>query len=226
MNLDDIVLAELDAGNIFPRFQPVVDLATKEVVGYESLCRWVQPDRIVPPMEFLPQLRDSTLQVLALVFARQILANPSRRGWVSLNLSSVVLSDDFIQDLVELVPLADRQYLKLELLEDDKFSVFALNKLAVHFVLLLDDWGTGYNNLIALTGYPIKYLKLNKDLTAGVTNSPVHAQVCRFALRMAHELGMTVIAEGVEAQSQADWLRFNGCQLGQGWYLGAPGDCR
>ena len=101
-------------------------------------------------------------------------------------------------------------------------AILLLNKQGVKFAL--DDFGTGFSSLTYLQKLPIQYLKIDKSFVAGLGVSTDDEAIASNLLRLARGLGIKVIAEGVEAQSQFEWLHSNGCDFFQGWYFGRPSE--
>jgi EAL domain-containing protein (putative c-di-GMP-specific phosphodiesterase class I) len=97
-----------------------------------------------------------------------------------------------------------------------------LNKRGIQFAL--DDFGTGFSSLTYLQKLPIQYLKIDKSFVAGLGVSADDEAIASNVLRLARGLGIKVIAEGVETQSQFEWLHSNGCNFFQGWYFGRPSE--
>ena len=224
VDINQQIIQAMERGEIVLHYQPIVDLISRQPVGCESLCRWSRDGALVPPGTYLPHLDDETLTTLTLYLAG-LIVNRMRScpGWISLNLDSTPLTGSLIQSLAILVPSEMKSRFVLELTEREAFHPSAIQLLnEANFIISIDDWGFGFSNLSALIEYPTHYLKIDKTLTAGVTFSPVHGKVCRFAISLAHEIGAIPIAEGIETQGQLEFLSVNGCTLGQGWHLGVP----
>ena len=238
----------LAAGTLPAHYQPVVDLGTGTVSGFEALVRWPDPAEGLTPADFLPvAARNGLVRVLTThmvgTAARQLAlwlaADDGRPGpdgttrrplRVSVNVSPSELVDPQLIRLVE--PLVEglglpAGALVLEVTEDALLedgvaaarAARALHSLGVH--VALDDFGSGYSALAHLTRVPFDVLKLDRQLVADADRSPASRTLLRGVVALAGELALSVVAEGVERSSQAEVLLDLGCTLAQG-YLFAP----
>ena len=225
----------LDQGELVPWFQPIVELGSGRPRALEALLRWQHPQRgIVPPAEFLPDVASSGLSLPVgrhvLHAALRALADLRARADVpSLLLVSVnVSAHQLAQPDLAAQVLADLEAHRLEpanlSLEITEGGVFDNPAVAVRSLtelreagvrIALDDFGTGRAGLRHLLELPITALKLDGSLVARVLDERAQA-VVRSTLSMASELGVAVIAEGVESTAQRDMLLSLGCSLGQG----------
>jgi diguanylate cyclase (GGDEF)-like protein/PAS domain S-box-containing protein len=225
-------------------YQPVVGLDGR-LHGFEALARWHHPRRgMVPPAEFIP-VAESTGAIVEL--GRWILEQASHDldrwqqepGWSNLtmavNLSGRQLVGPGIVDAVASV-LASHRFspnaLCLEITEsvlmDDTFAVTAaltsIHDLGVQ--LAVDDFGTGYSSLLYLRRFPVDALKLDRSFVSGINDNPLDSTIVRSVIDLAHSLGLTSVAEGVETGEQLVALQAMGCDLAQGffWSPGIPAD--
>ncbi|MFN2523338.1 MAG: EAL domain-containing protein [Mycobacteriales bacterium] len=224
-----------DRRELVPWFQPLVDLPSGSTVGLEALLRWEHPEAgIVLPGAFLPAI-ESTGMVLpvgryVLAEALRVLAELGRPDQVSVNVSPAQLTSPGLAMRV-LTELAEHGLpptaLTLELTESAQLlnghaAVAELHELRASGVrLAVDDYGTGYSTLLRLLDLPITALKLDRSLISRLTCDPRVLAVTRSTLAMADELGLEVVAEGVETEEQRDLLLRLGCRTGQG-YLFSP----
>jgi EAL domain-containing protein (putative c-di-GMP-specific phosphodiesterase class I) len=231
----------LERGEMRLHFQPQVSLATGRIVGVEALVRWQHPRRgLLAPAEFIA-IAERTGSIALLgqwVFeesCRQLKAwhrLGSVPGVVAVNFSAVQFKTDPDFDRYFAATLArwgiDPSEMEIELTESVLMEVSqqhsatfeALRKLGVR--MAIDDFGTGYSSLKYLTTYPVNRLKIAQALVFGVNSDARSATVVRAAIRLAQELGIECIAEGVETQAQADFLMSAGCGSAQGYYFGKP----
>ena len=225
----------IDRGELVLYYQPILELATRTIVGYEALVRWQHPTRgLLLPGAFLPHLEDrqvSTQLGAALVdqAAKFLTDGPSQHTWVSLNVSADQLGDSEFADKVlsaigrhQLSP----QRLVVELTEA---SLVAPNTRIRHELtelrnagvpILLDDFGTGVSPLSYLRDLPVSGVKLDMSFVAGIPEDPAGARVSRALGALARELGLATIAEGIETEAQAEYLARCGWRYGQGWLFG------
>jgi diguanylate cyclase (GGDEF)-like protein/PAS domain S-box-containing protein len=215
-------------------YQPVVELRTGNVVGVEALARWNHPTRgYVGPGDFIPLAEQGGLiEALGLWALTSALAQgeiwqaAGRQLDVAVNVSARQLGPDFVR-LVESVlggsslsPSSITLELTESVLVDDartRDALFALRGLGVR--LAVDDFGTGYSSLSYLRKLPIDILKLDRSFVAELGEDGADA-VSRTVVNLAADLGLDVIAEGVETEQQREVLMAMGCTLAQGWLFG------
>ncbi|MGE0138066.1 MAG: EAL domain-containing protein [Ilumatobacteraceae bacterium] len=233
----------LAEGGVAAYFQPIVDLRTEAVVGFEALARWVAPDgRFVSPGEFVPLAeRAGLVNELGLSMLEQaceLLARMRDHGVrspvrVSVNVSSRQLDDpDFPRLVAETLwrhGVAPGS-ICLELTEsalvpDDQVLIERLHVLKrIGVALAIDDFGTGYSSFAYLTQFPIDVLKLDRAFVTEVQHDHRRSAVARSIIGLANTLGIPVVAEGVETEAEQSTLVDFGCDLGQGflWCRAVP----
>ena len=217
-------------------FQPIVTLADGSHAGFEALVRWNHPVHgLISPAQFISIAEESghicALGHLIIDMALSDIADWKaagvwRPGWyVSINVSGGQLVDHtFIRTLDELLSHTGvaEQDIRLELTETAVISnlevandIFPkLRKRGV--ALCMDDFGTGHSSLSNLSELPFQVIKIDKSFVDGITHLPQQRALIKAMLSMAHELGMRVVAEGIETAEQAETLRLFGCDFGQG----------
>lgn len=226
---------------LFLYYQPIVDLQTQALKGFEALIRWQHPQRgWISPADFIP-LAEETQLILplgewVLQQACQQLALwqqmfGDRPFTVSVNLSGIQISQ--ANAIEQLDQLRDRfglqpGWLKLEITE----SVMMTNLDAVktwieelkkrQITLSLDDFGTGYSSLAYLSALPIDTLKIDRSFVRNMDRSPEQQQIVQAIITLAHNLGMDAIAEGIENEAHVTQLQHLGCEYGQGYYFAKP----
>jgi EAL domain-containing protein (putative c-di-GMP-specific phosphodiesterase class I) len=225
----------IDTNGFCLHFQPKVDIATWSVVGVEALLRWHHPERgWLLPDEFIPIAEDTGLIVpLGEWVIREACAQLKRwQGTVlddisiAVNVSSQQISGSNIRDVVlDAISEAEirPQRLELEITESlmmsdvpDTIAVLKLFKDA-GIRLSVDDFGTGYSCLAYLKKFPLNSLKIDRSFVQGLHENRDDAAICASILAMANELGLKVIAEGVEVEAQLEFLRQHGCDEFQGF---------
>lgn len=231
-----------DARQLSLAYQPKVRLDTGEVCGFEALMRWRTADGDqVRPMEFIPVAEASGLIVIlgqwaiqeALITARQLNANSQRLIPIAVNVSAVQFRHPGFVELIDQAlgeADADPRWLELEITESvpmhDLDMVRALmaqlNERGIRFSI--DDFGTGFSSLSYLEQLDIHSLKIDRHFIQGLDHEPPKTRMPETILRLAQVLDLEVVAEGVETESQARWLKQAGCDIGQGYLFSRPLD--
>jgi len=219
-------------------YQPVVDLATSRVVAVEALVRWSRDGQLIPPSEFLSVAEDSGLIVplgdWVLREACQQVAAWRGTGWeigLSVNFSVRQVSAPGFAASV-LAGLAEARLapeaLTLEvtervLVDSTALMVAELTALRGKGVrLAIDDFGTGYASLAFLRRLAVDLIKIDPEFVAGLGTDPTLTLLTRTIIGVGHDLGIEVIAEGIERSDQLEQLRAMGCHLGQGFLVARP----
>ncbi len=239
----DLRLAVENGDQMWVAYQPIVDLRTGTLAGFEALVRWEHPMLgQIPPNDFIP-IAEATGLIVPLGTEVLTQACRSAQRWtamvgngklpfISVNLSLRQLTEgDFIElarDLLHSTGI-DPAKLKLEITEsmlmtDPEESISKLReirKLGVE--LSIDDFGTGYSSLAYLHQLPVKTLKIDKSFVSRIRD-PNDREIVRIITELAGILGLNVIAEGVETLEDVEALQSIGCGYGQGFFFGKPLD--
>jgi len=222
-------------------YQPIIDLREDKVVGFEALARWRHPTRgLVLPVDFIALAEESDL-IVALgetvleKACRQ--AQAWRRRWPEQNLvMSVNLSPKQFLDPNLVAKIAsvlrrtklDASALELEITESSvmdrsEASLNVLHQLrALGVRMVLDDFGTGYSSLAYLRHLPLDTIKIDRSFVTDLDVQDPNVGIVRAVVSLAHGLGVSVVAEGIETEEQARRLRELGCDLGQGYNWAHP----
>jgi diguanylate cyclase (GGDEF)-like protein len=220
-------------------YQPVADLGTLEVTGYEALSRWELDGRLIPPGEFIPIAKaigeipkiDNWVLRQACLQCRTWQETAVRKLSISVNISFKQLKEpNFHPDLMDALEFSglDPACLKLEIteheaMEDVELTLVVLSKLRAEGVsICLDDFGTGYSSLSYMNKLPIDTLKIDRSLISNLDRNFKTLEIVRSIVAMAQTLGIRVTAEGVERESQLDLLRWMGCSSVQGYLISKP----
>jgi diguanylate cyclase (GGDEF)-like protein len=232
----------LDKDQLKLFYQPLIDLKSGEVAGFEALARWKHDDRgEISPSEFIPVAEESGLILQlgrwAMDKAAQTVADWDRQAgeplpvYVGVNLSAIQVARDNIAEVVESALRATGlkgNRLTLELTESSivqdpgrAMRVFEALK-ALDATVAMDDFGTGYSSLAYLQRLPIDVLKIDKSFVTGMMRDPDAVAIVRAVLSLADALGMSTTAEGIETVELATTLATLGCASGQGYYFAKP----
>jgi diguanylate cyclase (GGDEF)-like protein len=229
----------IEAEELVLHFQPKADLRTGRIVGVEALVRWQHPERgFIPPNDFVP-IAERTGLIKPL--SRYVVASALRQcaQWKSVGIDLHVSVNLTIPDLLDL-DLPDRiaellaetgvrpGQLELEVTEStllaDPFRVLqVLNRLnEMGLRLAIDDFGTGYSSLGYLKRLPVQTLKIDRSFVMEMCEDASDATIVRSTIDLGRNLGLDIVAEGVESQEILDALRDYGCTLAQGYFIGKP----
>ncbi len=224
-----------------PYYQPIVDLGSMQTVGCESLVRWNHPERgVVGPIEFVPIAEETGLiyEIGSLVLedsCRQAAAWRRNSGntqlRISVNLSARQMSQPNLVESVRSVLAQsglEPSALCLEITEsvlmnDAEAALVVLNNLrALGVRIAVDDFGTGYSSLSYLKRFPVDTLKIDRSFVSGLGSDEDDNAIVAATISLAHSLGLTVVAEGVETQTQLQVLRDMKCDFAQGYWFPRP----
>jgi predicted signal transduction protein with EAL and GGDEF domain len=226
----------------FIQYQAIVSLDDFGVRGFEALVRWQHPERgVISPLDFIPVAEESG-QVVAIgqwalkeacrqmhEWQEQFPSDPPL--FISVNLSSRQFTEpnliDQVKEILEETGLAARS-LKLEITESvvmeniDTATEMLKQLRALGVQLSIDDFGTGYSSLSYLHRFPIDTLKVDRSFVMRMADNNENSEIVRTILMLAQNLGMDVVAEGVETREQLALLRKLGCEYGQGYLFSKP----
>ncbi|OEJ67608.1 EAL domain-containing protein [Magnetovibrio blakemorei] len=221
-------------------YQAKVNLSTGRIVGAEALARWTNPDLgSVSPVEFVPVSEETGLIV---PIGDWILVNSCRQAkeWMDRGLDNVSVSVNLsvrqfrqgnlaqrVQEVLEETGLPsemlDLELTESMLVENAEETVRVLEELkALGVSLSIDDFGTGYSSLSYLTKFPLDSLKVDRSFVTGLPDNPDAVTMAKAIINMAQNLGLKIIAEGVETERQSTFLHALGSDIGQGYLFSRP----
>jgi diguanylate cyclase (GGDEF)-like protein len=232
----------LDKDHLKLFYQPLINLKSGEVAGFEALARWTHEDRgEISPTEFIPVAEESGLILQlgrwAMDSAAHTLARWDRESgeklplYVGVNLSAIQVARDDIAAVVASALKSsgltgDRLTLELtesSIVQDPVRAMRVFDALkALDATVAMDDFGTGYSSLAYLQRLPIDVLKIDKSFVSGMMVDPDAVAIVRAVLSLAEALGMSTTAEGIETVELATTLATLGCASGQGFYFARP----
>ena len=239
----ELVSAALDNGEINARFQPIVDMASKKVVGFETLLRWPDAPKglniTAPDIVRAATIAGKGLELSRIVIfkAASLIQEKSKaksgRPFVAFNVAVSQLTEagfhDVVKDAIETHKLAKKS-LVVEITETERFAdsrellpaLNALKALGVGFAV--DDFGAGFTSYSTLGAFEFDYLKIDKAFTESAVKDATAAKIMRSLAGLGGDLGLKVIAEGIESPEAAKKALNAGCTLGQGFHFGEPID--
>jgi diguanylate cyclase (GGDEF)-like protein len=240
LELETELRRALEQNELFLVYQPQIEVASGRIASVEALVRWRHPTRgIVPPDEFIPIAEESGLIVpLSDLVMRQALKQisiwwkegcrdlrvavnvsgaqfeaPGFPDWVFAHLDEAGLPGACLElEITESLLMVDETAAAL--------AVRAVRELGVH--VAIDDFGTGYSSLAYLKHFPIEALKIDRSFVADLGRDSNDAAICAAIIAMGRQLGLKIVAEGVETKEQLEFLATHGCTLAQGFYIARP----
>jgi len=230
----------LKNNEIYVMFQPKVSLDDSLVNGFEALARWESHEfGLVNPAEFIPIAESSKMIipigsfVLEEVFKKtKCLLNEGNDNFkIAVNLSEMQLREDVVlSDFKRLIEKyrINPKYIEVEITESMLMKSFDKNVKIIQEIknlgvsIALDDFGTGYSSLNYLTKLPIDVLKIDRSFVIDLMSNPKSKCIVENIINLSHQLGIEVVAEGVEDKSQVEYLRMILCDVVQGYYYSKP----
>lgn len=241
MKLTNSLYRALDNNELFLHFQPQIKIETEEIIGFEALLRWnneehgdVPPDLFIPLAEKTGLIKPIGLWVFEAVCeqckkCRQIYGNDFR---ISINVSIEQLEDaNFISQIRKILRDSgtDAANIQIEITESVAFKdePFVLQRIYdlknIGFSIAIDDFGTGYSSLGRLKAFPIDLIKIDTEFVRGISaRSQKDKAIVKSIIQISKNLGIKVLAEGVEKEEEFMFLKEQGCDEIQGFYFSKP----
>lgn len=237
--LKEALVRALRRGDFAMYYQPLVDLRTGRMQGVEALVRWIDPERgVISPATFIPLAEEIGLMeaigrwtveaVIAQAREWNALGNPLN---VAINVSAKQLQDPgFFEHLFEALAGGEVLPCQLELevtesaaMKDSDKIINLLGRCRRRGMkIALDDYGTYYSSLTYLQRLPIDTIKVDRSFVKDIPESESDAAIIRSVIALGHDLGKTIVAEGIETVAQLKWLRWSSCDIGQGYLFARP----
>ena len=239
LTLDSELKQAIENGELELHYQPKIDIQTQRIKSVEALVRWIHPEQgFIPPDRFIPVAEQSGL---IHPLTRWVLHTALQQTsyWhqnhallsVAVNLSALSLRDSTLESMVkyalENVDVSP-EHLTLELTEsaimsDPQRALDTLTNLdQMGISISVDDFGTGYSSLAYLKRLPVDELKIDRSFVMDMDNDANDEAIVRSTIDLAHNMGLKVIAEGIETQQSWEKLTEMGCDMGQGYYMCRP----
>jgi len=218
-------------------YQPIIELATKKIVGCEALVRWQHPSgKLFPPSRFIAQAEDTGLIINlgywiaehACRFQKRLSSESKQPLFVSINLSGKQFEDQLlIPTLASIMDKAGaaRELIKFEITESLLVANPELASRSLHELketgakLAIDDFGTGYSSFSYLHRFPFDTLKVDRAFVSAMLRNKKSNEIIKTLVNLSHDLGMDVVAEGIETDREADLLEQYNAEYGQGYYF-------
>jgi diguanylate cyclase (GGDEF)-like protein/PAS domain S-box-containing protein len=244
LQLETDLRRAIEREEFFVQYQPIVSLETSHLRGFEALVRWKHPERgLISPIDFIPvaeetglivQIGEWVLRESCLQMQRWHTIFPSDPPmFISVNLSGKQFAQpDLISEVATILDETglNPRNLKLEItesvvMENIETATEMLKQLrSLGVKLSIDDFGTGYSSLSYLHRFPIDTLKIDRSFVTQMSDNNENMEIVRTVVMLAQNLGMDVVAEGVETSEQLSLLQRLGCEFGQGYFFSKPVD--
>jgi EAL domain-containing protein (putative c-di-GMP-specific phosphodiesterase class I) len=220
----------------FPLFQPIVELRSRKICGFEALARWnhaqlgaISPDAFIPIVQKSGYINALTRKLLEKTFAAAPLLPAALR--LSINLSPLQVMDETLPG--QIAAVAERGGFPLDRLTVEMTEGALLNHFScaeavagtlkdLHCRLSLDNFGAGHSSLIHLHALPFDEVKIDRSVIHAMTHSRASRTIVAAIFALGRDLGLETVAEGVETEEEAGILSEMHSDLAQGWYFGKP----
>lgn len=244
--LENQLRGALQNHEFFLVYQPQYDIRSNTIVGIEALIRWnsptlglIKPDSFIPTAEkigIIGDIGEWVLKEACNQFKKWQNENFIKHNMkIAINLSIIQMKQsDLLQKIIEILAEVEINPSSVELeltesmiMEDPEIALTLLEKIvSLGITIAIDDFGTGYSSLSRLKQFPVHILKIDKSFLYDLSVSRENVSIIKSIIALAHGLGITVVAEGVETQEQLIFLKNNNCDYVQGFYFNQPLDTK
>jgi diguanylate cyclase (GGDEF)-like protein/PAS domain S-box-containing protein len=240
MEIESALRTAIESGELWAAYQPQINADTGKIEGFEALARWnsprlgnVAPGRFIPVAEETGLIDEIGLFMLRSVakFIRRASEGGYRDFSVSINVSVKQLHDkDFVSRFIRILKTHDVEPNRITIEITESFMIDDLDPVIARltelreagFKLSLDDFGKGYSSLSYLRMLPLDYIKIDKSFIDDILAHGPSVPLAKTIIELSHQLGLKVVAEGVEEREQLDYLNAHGCDYIQGYYYSKP----
>lgn len=230
----------MKTGQLVLFYQPKIDFKNNQIVGVEALIRWQHPTRgLIAPNEFIPVAEESgqivDITKWAINHACKDISKWQAAGHgdvsVAINISIVDFRSGVLPQIVfkalsshNINPnLLELEITESTIFEDTDHVQEQINKMSARGIsFAIDDFGTGYSNLGYLNQFNVTILKIDQSFIRNIVDNSHNQHIVKAIISLSKSLAIENVAEGVEDLETADWLKINGCALGQGYYWAKP----
>lgn len=238
--IDQNLRRAISNDELFLVYQPQFDIKTKCVVGLEALIRWKSSNgKFIPPQFFIPiaeltgYINELGLWIINSACSQICIWKKNKINFkkVAINLSrSQLIEPDLVASILSIMKFHGVQASEI-VFEITEESIIKNKKLAlknleclsdIGISIAIDDFGSGYSSFVDLKKFPIKELKIDKSIIDEIGEEASNDAIIRAIIALGRELGLQIVAEGVETKAQFDFLEINNCHIVQGYYLGEP----
>jgi diguanylate cyclase (GGDEF)-like protein len=240
LKLENDLQRAVEADEFINYYQPIINLQTQKIVGFEALVRWEHPERgIVSPQDFIPCLEETGLlmkvgmQILRKACQQLFIWNQHNDAKLNMSVNISVrqfASPTLLMDIDQIITdtKINPANLKLEitestLMENADVAIYLMGELRKRKIqIIIDDFGTGYSSLSYLHRFPIDFLKIDRSFVSQINTENFNYQVVKTIITLSNQLHLQVIAEGIETFEQWEWLKQLDCEFGQGYLFSRP----
>jgi diguanylate cyclase (GGDEF)-like protein/PAS domain S-box-containing protein len=236
LNLEEKIKLAIKEKQFYLVYQPIVQLSTRKIIGYEALIRWQHPeDGIIPPNQFIPlaeqsgiiiEIEKAVLEIACSELKKLDKENPGI--FLSINISALHFHQNIVEHIMEAVERekVNPSQIKIEITEtcsmrDPNNTILKLQQLKqLGIRVAIDDFGVGYSSLQYLGNFPADEIKLDQSFINPIT--PQKTTIINAVMSIARDYKINVVAEGIETEEQLEFLTELDCNCGQGYLLGKP----